>query len=135
MTMKKQSISWTKGSVKQRFEEASQTLRRLPNEIKLGHHTSRWPNIVYDKSEIIRQEKIELRLCAAPDAIDRLDETLAWGYWLSDIEIQIIWAKAERKTWKEISHECGVPKSTGDRYWNKGIIKIVNRLNIENTTT
>ena len=135
MTVKERPITWTKDSVKQRFDEAAQTLRRLPNEIKLGHHTSRWPNIIYDKSEIIRQEKLELKLCAAPDAVDRLDETLAWGYWLSYIEIKIIWAKAERKTWKEICRECGVPKTTGYRYWNQGIIKISNRLNIGITTT
>jgi hypothetical protein len=123
------SREWNPTDVKNRFEEAAQTIHRLPNDLNLGYQKSRWPNIHYNKSELLKQEPQQIKLLASPGAIDRLDEVLGWSYWVSHDQIKIIWAKAEQKPWKIICRQHGVSRATGARYWDSGLLKITNMLN------
>lgn len=120
---------WKPIDVKNRFEEAAQTIRRLPGEQNIGYQKTRWPYIYYNKSELFKQEPTQIKFVASPEAIDRLDDVLGWSYWVVQHEIEIIWAKAEQKPWKIVCKQCGVSRSTGARYWESGILKITNRLN------
>ena len=65
----------------------------------------------------------------APDAIDRMDEALAWLHWLEADEVRLVWLRAEGVRWKSIAHRFGMDRSTAWRHWTAALIKIAARLN------
>lgn len=109
--------------VAQRFEECVNVLRKLPGGVSLGHKNY-WPEIKYTPREISRMEKIKKYtiLKPLPDAIDRAEETLTWITLVDDPELRtLIWFRAQRMPWREISRRVGYPKTTAQRHWNSAL--------------
>jgi hypothetical protein len=79
---------WTPRRVGARIEEAADVVARLPDERMPGLYDL-WPRIVGDP--------VTGRGMASPppEAIDRMDETLAWLCWLEPEERRIVWLRAE----------------------------------------
>jgi hypothetical protein len=121
---------WTEDDVAARFEEAVDTLARLPDD---GCQNVRclWP-------EIVRTQKEKLEECAdvrriippSPSAISRMYEVLEWMFILRDeAERKIIWMRAEDKDWKEICWRVGFGRTKATEIRNKALLKIATYLN------
>lgn len=119
---------WDTKMVAARFEEAVQTLKKLP-PVKIQGYISKWPPIKYTPNEMIFQEKQPLRLRAAPDAISRMDETCSWMFYVNEEERKLLWMRATKTRWKSICYEIGCDRTTAWRKWVVAISKIVNKLN------
>ena len=120
---------WTSEVVQARFEEAVDTLRRLPNPVYLGY-VSRSPEIIYSARELEWQESVTLkRHPPLPEAIERLDHVLTWISWPEEKERKIIWMRAEGTRWKDIGIRMYMGRTTAWRYWKSGLKTINNRLN------
>jgi hypothetical protein len=117
-------VRWTAKAVADRLEEAARTLRRLP-PVKVRGYISTWPPTIRDFWEAFGWNAVEVRLGPpAPDAIDRMDESLAWLHVLEPDEVRLVWLRAEGVRWKSIAHRFGMDRSTAWRHWSCALIKI-----------
>jgi hypothetical protein len=113
---------WDQEAVARRLEEAVDVLARLPNEQVRGLHDL-WPKLIGEPCRHACQA------AAAPEAIDRMDEALAWLSWLDPEERRLVWSRAEGMPWKRITRRLGVSRTTAWQRWTIALLKIATRLN------
>ena len=121
---------WTVTNVADRFEEAAQTMRRMP-PVKVQGYISTWPEVIRTAMEQLQQERLPMRLGPPPaDAISRMEETIQWIFWLEDEdERRLIWLRAERVVWKRICWRLGCGRTKAWQMWTIALLRIVTRLN------
>ena len=119
---------WTADCVADHFEEAFRTLRKLP-PVKAQGFINAWPQIVRTEKEILAMEPEPMRGWPSTAAITRLEQTFDWVLWLGEDERRLIWWRAARRPWKEITHELGVDRTTAWRQHKLALTKIAARLN------
>ena len=120
--------NWDGKMVADRMEEATATLKRLPDE-KVRQLKSNWPETVPVWGDY-GDEKTRLRLGPpSPDAIDRMDQTLGWLRWLEPAQARLVWARAERIPWKLILRQLGGGRETARQKLRAALSIIVSHLN------
>ncbi|MBI4968201.1 MAG: hypothetical protein HZC25_08805 [Rhodospirillales bacterium] len=108
---------WTATMVEERLEEASDTLRRLP-EHRIQGFFSTWPPIVREFWEAFGREAPRIRRGPpSPGAITRMDEAMAWLGWLEPEDAKLLWARADRMPWKVACHRFGKSRAALWRHW------------------
>ena len=70
-----------------------------------------------------------MRVWPSPSAITRLEHTFDWVLWINEPERRLIWSRAARVPWKQITFELGVDRSIAWRRWQLALTKIAARLN------
>ena len=126
---------WTPKMVAVYLEEAADTLRRLPNH-RVGGYASAWPEIVRDYWEAFGWHDAEVRpIPPSPKAIDQMDETLRWLWWLEPDQARLVWARSTGKPWKVIAYDYGIDRTTAWRRWTYALVTIAARLNSGGTAT
>lgn len=120
--------AWTAECVADHFAEAVSTLRRLPPVRAQGYFNA-WPDILRSRREIAAMEPEPMRVWPARDAITRLEQTFDWMPWIEVEERKLIWLRAARVPWKQITWEMGCDRSTAWRRWQLALTKIASRLN------
>ena len=123
-TNKKEKL--TQKTLAARLEEAAETMQRLPaTGLKPNGFQSSWPPILQDFWETYGDNKPKLRLGPPePDAITRMDETLAWLRFLEPEETRLAWAVASRVNRKVIASQFGVHRTTIWREWSAILRKL-----------
>jgi hypothetical protein len=121
---------WTAECVAGHFEEAFRTLRTLP-PVKVQGYFNTWPGIVRTSREIAAMEPQPMRIWPSAAAITRLEQTSDWVLWISVEERKLVWSRAARVPWKQISGEMGCDRTTAWRRWQLALTKIAARLNAE----
>ena len=121
---------WTMVEVADRFEEAAQTLKRMP-PVKVQGYFNAWPEVVRTVMEQLLADRLPMRLGPPPaDAISRMEETIQWIFWLdNEDERRLIWLRAERVVWKRICWRIGCGRTKAWQMWTVALLKIVTRLN------
>jgi len=119
---------WTAEGVADHFEEAFRTLRKLP-PVKVRGYFNAWPQIVHTDREILAMEPQPMRVWPSASAITRLEQTFDWVLWIEEYERRLIWWRAARRPWKEITYELGIDRSTAWRQHKLALTKIASRLN------
>ena len=120
---------WTPSLVEERFVEAADVMRRLP-EVKVPGYFSTWPKIIHDFADRVEQEPKPLsRPRPSPDAISRMEETLGWLTWLEPLDARIVWLRASGERWKAICWKVGLVRSAVHQHWRYALCVIVLRLN------
>ena len=79
--------------------------------------------------EIAAMEPEPMRVPPSPAAITRLEQTFDWVLWIETAERKLIWSRAARVPWKQISGELGCDRTTAWRRWQLALTKIAARLN------
>ena len=120
--------TWTADDVADHFEEAFRTLRKLP-PVRVQGYFNAWPQIVRSEKEILAMEPQPMLVWPSTSAITRLEQTFDWVLWIGEDERRLIWWRAARRPWKEISSELGVDRTTAWRRWQMALAKIADRLN------
>ena len=120
--------AWTAEDVAEQFEEAVRTLRKLP-PVKVRGFFNTWPTIVRTAREIAFMEPEPMRIRPSTAAITRLEQTSDWVLWIEEEERKLVWARAARVPWKQISGELGCDRTTAWRRWQIALTKIAARLN------
>ena len=119
---------WTADCVADHFDEAFRTLRKLP-PVKAKGYFNVWPEIARTRREIAAMEPQKMRIWPSPAAITRLEQTSDWVLWISVEERKLVWSRAARVPWKQISGELGCDRTTAWRRWQLALTKIAARLN------
>lgn len=121
----------TPEDVAERFEEAARTLRRLPEADRPQGYFNTWPPFVRTFWEIMAMEPRPMRVWATPESISRMDEALAWLFWLEADAARLVWLRADGMRWKPICHRLGVSRATAWRWWATAMILVAERANAE----
>ncbi len=122
-------IKWTPSLIEDRFIEAADVMKRLPN-VRVPGHFNTWPAMMAEFSDLIGREPGRLRRGPpAPDAISRMDETLDWLRWLEPVDARIVWLRATGARWKAICYKVGLGRSAANEHWRYALCLISFRLN------
>ena len=120
---------WDLERVAARFEEAASTARRLP-PVKVQGDFSLWPAIKREAWESYADEEPKrFRFPPDPAAIDRMIETIGWAAWLAEEQRHLVWMRAEKRGWRDISRRFGCDRTTAWRHWQKALGVVARRLN------
>ena len=117
---------WTPKMVAQRFEEAAETLNRLPG-IHLQKLRANWPAVIQEIYE--GDDRTVPRGPPPGEAIDYMDEALGWLQWLDREQVKLVWSRAEGIPWKMILRRLGVCRATAWQWWMSALSEVATRLN------
>jgi hypothetical protein len=119
---------WTADGVADYFEEAVQTMRKLP-PVRAKGYFGAWPEILRSAKEIAAMEPEPMRVRPSTAAVTRLEQTFDWMLWITVEERKLVWLRAARVPWKQITCEYGCDRTTAWRRWTLALTKIAARLN------
>ena len=120
---------WTESMVEERFVEAADVMKRLPDVCVPGHFNT-WPRMLYEFSDLVSQEPPRMtRLRPNAAAISQMEETLDWLKWLEPIDRKIIWLRASGERWKIVCWKVGLRRAAANERWLYGLCVIAWRLN------
>jgi hypothetical protein len=119
----------TPSLIEERFVEAADVMKRLP-DVRVQGHFNTWPKVLLEFADLVGQEAPRLRRPPpAPDAISRMEETLGWLAWLEPMDAKIVWHRANGERWKAICGIVGLTRSAAHRHWIFALCVISLRLN------
>ena len=120
---------WTPEAVATRFADAVAVGRRLPR-VRVQGYFNAWPEFVREEWETFSAEPPIYRPSPpSPKDIDRMLETMRWVQWLEVEQRHLIWMRAKRYGWKDISIRFACNRSTAWRRWQKALVIVVQQLN------
>jgi hypothetical protein len=123
--------NWTASMVEERFAEAADVMKRLP-EVRVPGYFSTWPKALQEFADLVGQEPPRLyRPPPASDAIGRMEITLDWLFWLEPDTAKLVWARASNKGWKQVCYQVGMSRSAAWRQWVMALCVIAMKLNGE----
>ena len=122
---------WTSDEVAARFAEAASTGRRLP-PVRVQGYFNCWPAFARQQWEAFAaDEKVHRPLPPSPEAIDRMLEVMRWVQWLEVEQRHLVWMRAKRCGWREITIRFACDRSTAWRRWQRALEIVAERLNGE----
>jgi hypothetical protein len=120
---------WTPSIVEERFIEAADVMKRLP-EVRVPGFYSLWPKAMHEFADLVGQEPPRLkRPPPAPDAISRMEEALRWLHWLEPPDAKIVWLRANGERWKTVCWKIGLSRTAANQRWLYALCVIAWRLN------
>jgi len=119
---------WTRADVEARLEAAARVMRAQPPVGPRGTFNA-WPTYLHDFADKVGQQPEGRRPIPSPRAITEAEEAMVWLRWLEVDDARIVWARAERTTWKPICWRFGISRATAHRRWEYALSVIVWRLN------
>ena len=121
--------NWTAYEVANRFEEAASTARRLPPVRVQGYFTL-WPTVVRSEWErMSADERPKLHFQPSPNEVDAMLEVMLWVQWLEVEQRHLVWMRAKRYGWREISIRFGCCTKTVQRRWTQSLERVALQLN------
>ena len=110
-------IKWTPSLIEERFVEAADVMKRLP-EVRVPGYFGTWPKILHEFADLVGQEAPRLRRPPpAPDAISRMEETMGWLAWLEPTDRKIVWLRASGERWKTVCYQVGLARAAANERW------------------
>ena len=127
--MARRDISWTIEDVASRFHEAVVTARRLP-PVRVQGYFNTWPQIVRQPWEMLGLEDQGYRpFPPSPQAVERMLEVMRWVQWLEVEQRHLVWMRAKRFDWVEISKRFACDRTTAWRRWKRDMQVLTDLLN------
>lgn len=120
---------WTESMVEERFVEAADVMKRLP-EVHVPGYFNTWPKVLYEFADLVGQEPPRLtRSRPTAEAISRMEETLEWLKWLQPTDARIVWLRASAERWKTICWKVGLARAAAHEHWLYALCVVTWRLN------
>ena len=120
---------WTIEEVAARFAEAADTGRRLPR-VRVQGHFNVWPAFARESWEAYPDDEPDYRpLPPSPQAIERMLETMRWVQWLEIEQRHLVWMRAKRYGWRDITIRFACDRTTAWRRWQRALQTVADQLN------
>jgi hypothetical protein len=74
-------------------------------------------------------EKVYRPFPPSPEAIDRMLETMRWVQWLEVEQRHLVWMRAKRYGWRDITIRFACDRTTAWRRWQSALRTVADRLN------
>lgn len=123
---------WTIEEVAVRFEEAAATGRRLP-PVRVQGYFNTWPAFVRKEWEAFAagNERVYRPFPPTPCDIERMLEAMRWVQWLEVEQRHLVWMRAQRYGWRDISTRFACDRTTVWRRWRLAIEAVGSKLNTQ----
>jgi hypothetical protein len=122
-------IHWTPSLIEERFIEAADVMKRLP-DVRVPGYFNTWPKVLCEFADLVGQEAPPMRRPRpAPDAISRMEETLRWLLWLESMDAKIVWLRASGERWKTVCWKVGLQRAAAHQHWLYALCVVAGRLN------
>jgi len=132
--MAERTTPWTPDDVANRFEDAAVTARRLPSANVQGYFNA-WPTIVRCQWEMLAtDERVVCRFPPSPKDVEQMLEVMLWVQWLEVEQRHLVWMRAKRYGWREISIRFACCTKTAQRHWQQALQLMVDHLNASSFT-
>ena len=132
--MAERATPWTPDDVANRFEDAAVTARRLPSANVQGYFNA-WPTIVRCQWEMLAtDERVVCRFPPSPKDVENMLEVMLWVQWLEVEQRHLVWMRAKRYGWREISIRFACCTKTAQRHWQQALQLMVDHLNESSLT-
>jgi len=132
--MAERTTPWTPDDVANRFEDAAVTARRLPSANVQGYFNA-WPTIVRCQWEMLAtDERVVCRFPPSPKDVEQMLEVMLWVQWLEVEQRHLVWMRAKRYGWREISIRFACCTKTAQRHWQQALQLMVDHLNESSLT-
>ena len=123
---------WMIDDVAARFVEAAEIGQRLP-KLRVQGYFNVWPAFVRDGWEGFNDQEHQYRpLPPSPEAIERMLETMRWVQWLEVEQRHLVWMRAKRYGWRDITIRFACDRTTAWRRWQSALQIVVDQLNTLN---
>ena len=127
--MAERNTPWTPDDVANRFEDAAVTARRLPSANVQGYFNA-WPTIVRSQWEMLAtDERVVCRFPPSPKDVEQMLEVMLWVQWLEVEQRHLVWMRAKRYGWRDITIRFACDRSTAWRRWQKALEIVATNLN------
>jgi hypothetical protein len=121
-------INWTPSQIEERFIDAADVMRRLP-DVRVPGYFSTWPTVLREFADLIGQQPMPMRRPQpSAEAIGRMEEALEWLRWLKPDDAKLVWMRAQGVRWREVCHHFGIARATAHRRLEYTLLVIVWRL-------
>jgi flavin-binding protein dodecin len=120
---------WTPSVIEERFVEAADVMKRLP-DVRVPGYFNTWPKVLREFADLVGQEPAPMRRPRpSPNAISRMEETLDWLKWLEPIDRKVVWLRASGERWKTVCWKVGLRRAAAHEHWLYALCVIAWRLN------
>ena len=121
---------WTVEAVADRFVDAARTARRLPRVAVQGY-ASTWPIVVLPGDTYPDPLKVYRLPPPSPQDVEQMLEVMRWVQLLELDERHLVWMRAKRFDWVEISKRFACDRTTAWRRWKRDMQVLADRLNAQ----
>ena len=120
---------WTVDDVAARFAEAAETAHKLPR-VRPGGYFNPWMTLAMQVPERYPDpERLYRPMPPSPQAVERMLETMRWVQWLEVEQRHLVWMRAKRYGWRDITIRFACDRTTAWRRWQQALQIVVDRLN------
>ena len=74
-------------------------------------------------------ERVYRPMPPGPEAVERMLETMRWVQWLEEEQRHLVWMRAKRFDWVEISKRFACDRTTAWRRWKRDMQVVADLLN------
>jgi len=120
--------AWTVETVADRFVDAARTARRLPRVMVQGY-ASTWPIVILPGDAYPDPHKVYRLPPPSPKDVERMLEVMRWVQMLELDERHLVWMRAKRFDWVEISKRFACDRTTAWRRWKRDMQVVADLLN------
>ena len=120
---------WTVEDVANRFAEAAWTAHRLPRVGPRGYFNP-WMTTAFQVPDRYPDpERLYRPLPPTPQDVERMLEAMRWVQWLEVEQRHLVWMRAKRYSWRDITIRFACDRTTAWRRWQQALQIVVDQLN------
>ena len=120
---------WTVEDLANRFAEAAWTAHRLPRVGPRGYFNP-WMTTAFQVPDRYPDpERLYRPMPPSPQDVERMLEAMRWVQWLEVEQRHLVWMRAKRYSWRDITIRFACDRTTAWRRWQQALQIVVDRLN------
>ena len=120
---------WTVEDVANRFAEAAWTAHRLPRVGPRGYFNP-WMTTAFQVPDRYPDpERLYRPMPPSPQDVERMLEAMRWVQWLEVEQRHLVWMRAKRYSWRDITIRFACDRTTAWRRWQQALQIVVDQLN------
>ena len=122
---------WTVEDVANRFAEAAWTAHRLPRVGPRGYFNPWMTTAFQVPDRYPDSERLYRPMPPSPQDVERMLEAMRWVQWLEVEQRHLVWMRAKRYGWRDITIRFACDRTTAWRRWQQALQIVVDRLNVK----
>ena len=122
---------WTVEDVANRFAEAAWTAHRLPRVGPRGYFNPWMTTAFQVPDRYPDSERLYRPMLPSPQDVERMLEAMRWVQWLEVEQRHLVWMRAKRYGWRDITIRFACDRSTAWRRWQRALEIVATNLNGE----
>ena len=112
---------WTVEDVANRFAEAAWTAHRLPRVGPRGHFNPWMTTAFQVPDRYPDSERLYRPMPPSPQDVERMLEAMRWVQWLEVEQRHLVWMRAKRYGWRDITIRFACDRTTAWRRWQQAL--------------